>query len=283
MTDFKVNVLAAGVMTGVTALFGGIEPAWAGPIVQSKSFTVSATDQGSGSVCCSPSSDSGNFDALNNTSSQSFLRFDTLGGTRALTDVIVKVSPNFETYMRADVSGNCFTDVSGTVCDANATNHSEFSVLIDVGVGIDVGSPQAFDTDTFDSCTADPGAPCNYGKQGSLYPMLSEFSVTINTPADLALFVGAGSYNIVPTLDLTGSYGASIDFQNVAVGGIVPTVGGPDNAWGVSASTDWYGDIEVTYNYREVPQGVPEPTTLFLVGAGLVGLARLRRNGKSVA
>ena len=284
MTDFKVNALAAGVMTGVTALFGGIESASAIPIVQNGSFSVSATDNDSGTVTNSPAT--GNFNDPDNTSPTPFSLFDTLGGTLALTDVIVKVLSSPETYMRVDVSGSCNSDVSGNDidCSADARNHSEFSVLIDLGTGIGVGSLQSFDTLTaLDVCTAYFFEPCTYDDFQSTNPAVSEFSVTINTPAELALFVGAGSYNIVPTLDLTGAYGASISGPGIGAGGIVPTVVGPENAWGVSAGTDWYGNIEVTYNYREVPQGVPEPGTLFLVGAGLAGLARLRRNGKSIA
>jgi hypothetical protein len=262
----KLNVLTAGVMTAVAAAIGGIEPAWAGTIVQSQSFSVSAADQDSDTLFYPSFPATADFNALGNTSSRSFSLFNTLGGTLALTNVIVRITSGQDTSMRVDVSGSCFTDVSGisTNCDANATNHSEFSALIDLGGGIDVGSLQFFDTPAGASCsTGLQDYDCGYSDSQSPSPLVVDpFLVTISDPAQLALFAGPGTFDVVSQLDLTGNYGASISVGTGPVGGIVPANGGTrSNTWGVSANTAWNGDIQVTYDYREVPQGVPEPAT----------------------
>jgi hypothetical protein len=276
MEPFKRNALTSSVMTGITALFGGIEPASAGLIsLPSVGFDVTASDSASGTFS-SASSITGSF-ADTGSDPHAFAMFNTLGGTRTLTQVVVNVNTT-QTQLNADVSGNC-GDISGNgSCGATAPNQSEFSAVIDLaGLGSNLSpSPQSGSRTATDMCnyTASVEPTCNYSDfppSGSA--SLSVFSDTFTSAADLALFTGLSMYQIIPGLSLGGGYSASLNTTGITE---------PHSAWSVSADTTWTGTIDVEYTFEE-NAAVPEPATLFLFGTGLAGLGLLRRKPKSSA
>ncbi len=71
----------------------------------------------------------------------------------------------------------------------------------------------------------------------------------------------------------TGSYALNVDLGELYDGSYYAGIG---SAWG-----DFYLDVaKLTVNYESSPSAVPEPTTLFLLGTGLVGIGVFRKKSK---
>src|SRR5215471_16608111 len=155
----KQRPLTLSVLTGVTALVGGIEPAAAGFVPLSQSFgTITASDTHSSSS----GQTSGDFSATGSDPT-SFNLFDTLGGTRALTGVTVTVTSE-SSNVEATASGSCASSSTGVGCGASATNDSTFSALISIA-GPFSPLTQLLSTTASDSCTVGtPNTSCNYNE-----------------------------------------------------------------------------------------------------------------------
>jgi len=279
MEKFKRNPLAASVMTGVTALLGGIEPA--SVAAETHTFTVSVSDTEQDNVTTTTM---GSFTG-NTTAPTSFFQFDNEGGTLTLTQVVVKLTTTTD-QLSVDAVGICGNVVEtpglSSSCSSSLQNTSEFSAQIMLGSGIGLGPDQDFSTSLTTECDFTDGilsTTCEYSMSHNSNPSVSTFSDTITGP-NLALFVGSGSFDVTPALDLSGPFTAT-----------VPSIEGtPFNDYGTdmfdpshfSATTNWAGTIEVDYTFQQ-NGAVPEPATLFLFGTGLAGWGLLRRKPKGGA
>jgi hypothetical protein len=284
MEKFKRNPLAASVMTGVTALLGGIEPA--SVAAETHSFSVSVSDTEHDNVTATTSGSF--FDNTNTTAPTPFSKFNNQGGTLTLTQVVVNVITDpTKSQLKVDAKGTCGNDqanTSGGPCSSSLQNTSEFSALIELGSppGIGLGADQDFSTALITpGCAFTAAQTCNYSGSDTSNPSVLLLSDTI-TGADLALFVGSGSFDVTPALGLGGPFTA-----------FVPSIQGtPFNDYAsdpdpmlnnfLSATTNWAGTIEVEYTFQQ-NGAVPEPATLFLFGTGLAGLGFLRRKPKGGA
>ena len=244
---FKQRPLTMGVLTGVTALLGGIEPAAADIIPLSQPFGTIITSDSASGIISGSFSDSG-------SDLTTFSQFNTLGGTRELTGVTVTVT-SLSSVLEATVSGSCFAELSTGNCGAAATNDSTFSVAISIA-GPFSPLTQLLSTSASDQCTVgESGGSCSYNDSTSNLNLPSDFTFTA-TIAQLSLFAGLGTFDVTPGLSLAGEHSAFAESTFEA-------------SSNVSAGTSWSGTIDVTYEYRLV-NGVPEPASLILLGTGLL-------------
>lgn len=263
MTDtLKQKPLTVGVLAGVTAIVGGIEPASANPITESFNVTVTDSAQINGT-----DGTSGNFEDSSSDPTE-FSLFDDQGGTLQLTSVEVVATTVNESRIGAFVNGDCVGEFGD--CSGESVNETTFSAQIDLGGGIDLlPLTQMLSLTAEDSCSISEGIGCSFVDEpfNSFGDTdVSDFAVTITDQSTLDLFVGTGFYDVIPALALDGS------FEVIANEAFVE-----ESSAGVQ--TDWLGSITVTYESREVEQPVPLPGTLFLFGTGLAaaGLGRVRR------
>ena len=259
---FMQSPLAISVLTGVTALVGGIEPAAAAIIPLSQSFgTISASDtENRGGA----QSGSGSF-SDSESDPTAFSQFDPMGGTRELTGVTVTVS-SLSALVQASINANCAG--SGITCVGSATNDSTFSVAIGLG-GALTPTTQMLSAMASDSCTLGAGpAGCQYSETASTSTLPGQFSFTA-TVAQLSQFVGLGTFDVTPQLSLGGGFSWNHGPTSF------------ENSLSANALSQWSGTIDVTYEFRLV-NVVPEPASLFLVGAGLAGLGFARRKTQHV-
>jgi hypothetical protein len=292
------NHLAMGVLTGVTALVGGIEPASALVInpPQSAGFSLTVMDEQDycGGYDCTPSdeqagSDSGMWDSTGDgmaTASKAFSLFNDLGTTLMLNAVTVTVSTAAESKQKVTLQGTCepgFDESSG--CTTDADNQTTFSAKIDLGGGMVFDLAPTSATLTFEpllpigQCADDTGEGCEWTALMEMTAVsLADFSLTITDPTDLQKFVGGGIFNVVPKATLGGGYAYS--WGDNDSGGETDN---NTNSGMVGAETNWFGTISVTYDYEEKPRNpVPVPATLLLFGAGIAGMGvGLRRQKKA--
>ena len=249
--------LLAGMLSGVAVLVAGIDPAAGGLVFTSQTFTVNVSDPhtlvgpGFGQT---PTTTTGTFSDTQSDPT-SFLQFDTLGGTRVLNSVVITVPASTAT-LTASVDCDPADDFS--FCTASAQNVSTFSV----GVDAPTGGALEFNLLPLTQQFSSPTATCLLCEDASTLssPTVGGFGLTLTTPADLNAFIGSGSFNVDPLVSLSGAFAAT-----------------NDNNTDVSASTDWNGNIQVTFNFTEVTAAVSEPASVLLLAAGLAGLGFARR------
>jgi hypothetical protein len=284
------NHLAMGVLTGVTALVGGIEPASAAAInppqsagfdlMVSDSHTYSGADQ-------NPDDDEGGsagpFPWANDmaTDPKSFSMFDDLGMTLMLNSVTITVETTSESLDARLTGASCSSadpgNSGGSDCSVDVKNETTFSAQVDLGGGMFFDMLLGGTTDTtkllqttLQSACQSSDESCALNPTISSIPVsLADFSLTITDQIDLQKFVGASFFHVVPKASLGGDYGYSWGDNDT-------------NSGTVGAETTWGGTISVTYDYQEKPTNpVPAPATLFLFGAGVagmgVGLRRLKK------
>lgn len=104
-----------------------------------------------------------------------------------------------------------------------------------------------------------------------------------DTPLGLGLTLDQGSITLdISGADLAGFLGAAGDTFMVGCNTITDTsfAGGGGNIANVQTTqASCFADI--TYNFTETTTDVPEPASLFLFGAGLLGLAGMRKRKAS--
>ena len=260
MNKHSMTHTSVQILTGVTMLVGLSEGAQAGIMLpeETQNFSVSASDTGTGN----DSSGSGSFSG---TDEHSFSLFDTMGGTRELTDVEFTWGPGAgerSDHVSASASvshrGVEGSEPSDLHVDANAT----------FTIDLDLSGTSTFFTQFVmapeDSCAADLGQTCN--ATASSNPVLDG----IYSPGPLAIFEadGGGQFGIdLSIIDGEASY---------AVFGSLPEAAG----W-ISINSSWDGQFTVAYEYKEIPTQIPEPTSLLLFSAGLAGLGANRKLRKS--
>ena len=153
-------------------------------------------------------------------------------------------------------------------CSASATDTSTFSVGVDAPIGSAlefalsptnrvVSSPTA-------TASCDGSVECDtLSDSETSSPALGSFAIVISTPAQLAAFLGSGTFNVIPDIALSGAYAAD-----------------NDNGTDVTANTVRDGTIQVTYNFTPATTGAPEPASLVLIGAALAALGFSQRKRK---
>ena len=97
------------------------------------------------------------------------------------------------------------------------------------------------------------------------------FNGTASLAAMLASFSGSGTYNLTATL--SSALAPRVDPDNET-----NPNGFADNSTFDGALThSWAGNVKVEYTYDPFPTPVPEPLSLYLLAAGLGGIALSRR------
>jgi hypothetical protein len=160
---------------------------------------------------------------------------------------------NISLYLQGDVQGSI--TLTAGVADANGVVGSSSSqFFFGPLAGFTIGSPlfiAGFTT----------GAPVNIpaGNSQTFPGLAGSSNTTVNNNTTFAPYTGAGNF-LIPVSTLT-FFGGS---------------GGGGNLT-VSTETQARALAEVTYTYDPPGDVIPEPTTLTLLGTGLLGLAYRRR------
>lgn len=125
---------------------------------------------------------------------------------------------------------------------------------------------------------SNPSASCGFPSlTGTTCSQIEYLTGSLNTPqafsgADLAAFIGSGSFNLTATLDSSLMAATFPDNGTSFV----------DNAslQGSMSGINWAGTVKVTYDYlASTGNPIPETLSLYLVMAGLAAVAWRRRQG----
>ena len=211
----------------------------------------------------------GRTDYTNNTGNTVFNYFNSTSGT--LTSISVSGSYGFNsrvTVTATSASGGTARTESAANFGAsdsaiNAVFANKLDTISSVTIGPNTLSPAAFDS---------LGSAGSYSLPSGGSQTVTSTSATSNTgpfndtnSADLAAFVGTGAYYAL---------------FNTITGTVLSSSGGNATA---SQTTTATGSITLVYNYNAPvtpPTGVPEPASMAILGAGLLGAGLLRRRAK---
>jgi hypothetical protein len=131
------------------------------------------------------------------------------------------------------------------------------------GLFADLSSSQSVEA----ACNAVGSGPVHCSKSATISDASFQASTTASS---LAAFIGSGNINL--SASLADALSARVTPDN--------GTGYADNATMTGAlDSAWSGNVTVSYTYdaAPTPSGVPEPLTLPLVAAGLLGVALFRR------
>ncbi|HTN70635.1 MAG TPA: choice-of-anchor E domain-containing protein [Methylomirabilota bacterium] len=181
-----------------------------------------------------------------------FNKFNTGLGT--LTGVSITFTTSYGATATVTVPNNADSETITFFADAKI-DHSLTGGFI---------TPQSPPQQAFSaSCQADPGKTCESGPQSNN----NTFNGTAGLAAPLTSFNGPGTYDL--TAALTSALAPRITPDNGTSFADNSTFDGTLNA-------NWSGSVTVVYTY-ETGAAVPEPLSLYLLVAGLGGLALSRR------
>lgn len=179
-------------------------------------------------------------------------QFDTLGGTRTLNSVALTLDAEMNQQIKGENTG-ANPDTLTPLASGSVAFRQGVSAILTAALSA-TGAPVGV--------TAFDGISDFGGTSGVTFPVLND-SDTVST----TLLSGGFFSGFIGTGDLSG-----YNIQAKALGaGIDSTNGNLDQ----SVSTDARGRITIVYNYDE--RQIPEPTSMLLIGFGLLGLGASRR------
>jgi hypothetical protein len=255
----RVKVLGMGVLAGLFALLadGHVANAITMMTTETESFTLTApqvlftvTNDGNPPATVDSNSPQTASQAL------TFNQFD--GGLGTLTGVTITFSTTYGATATVTVQSNEDVPFIDFFSDASV-NHS----LTNAGLIDPQSSLQLFNA----TCTADLDEGCTDTQ--------ADNGISFNTPpggvglaAPVASFVGSGTYDLTATL------------SSVLTPRISPDNGtafADNSTFGGTLDATWNGSVSVVYTYETGETSVPVPSSLYLLVAGLGGIALSRR------
>ena len=211
----------------------------------------------------------GRTDYTNNTGNTVFNYFNSTSGT--LTSISLSGTYGFNSQLTVSAtnssSGSARTESAANFGASDSAVNSVFANNLDtlgpVTIGQNTLNPAAFDSrGSVGFYSLPPGGSQTF-TSNSATSNTGPFNDTNGT--DLAAFIGTGAYYAL---------------FNTVTGTTTSSTGGNAGATQVTTAT---GSITLVYNYNAPvtpPTGVPEPASMAILGAGLLGAGLLRRRAK---
>ena len=171
-----------------------------------------------------------------------------------------------------------FSTVFGATATVTVTNNGEDDTLVDFFS--DAAVSHSISNASLINTQSSPGqsfsATCTAGfEQGCGQATQSELGVNFDSPiggfspvASVSSFVGSGTYDLTATLNSVLT--PRIDPDN-------GTGFGDNSTFNGTLEATWNGSVSVVYTYSTPETSVPVPLSLYLVVAGLGGIALSRR------